>query len=370
MGFIKIVEAYTPEHLNEMVHGVTETQVMQAIAKDHLTEDDFLALLSPAASHHLEAMAERAKALTLQHFGRGVLLYTPLYIANHCSNRCVYCSFNVANDIKRSQLTMAEIEQEAQAIRDDGFRHILILTGEDKHKTPVSYIIEAIKVLKKYFEAISIEIYPLSEEEYRKVIEAGVSGLTIYQETYDQARYSKLHLKGPKRHYQNRLDTPEYGARAGMNFINIGALLGLTDGIYDAFMTGLHAAYLQKHYPSVEYGVSLPRMRPHIGAFQDFTPIEDPYFVQVMLAYRLFLPSMSINISTRELPDFREHLIPIGATNISAGVSTKVGGHVEGEDDSAPQFEIADNRSLEEMKAVIQKLGYQPVLKNWSGDFS
>jgi 2-iminoacetate synthase len=155
-----------------------------------------------------------------------------------------------------------------------------------------------------------------------------------------------------------------------MNFINIGALLGLTEGVYDAFMTGLHAAYLQKHYPSVEYGVSLPRMRPHIGEFQDFTPIEDPYFVQVLLAYRLFLPSMSINISTRELPKFREHLIPIGATNISAGVSTQVGGHVEESGDSAPQFEIADKRSLEEMKAVIRDLGYQPVLKNWSGDFS
>ena len=186
MGFTNIIEAYTPDHVNRMVQEITSDQVLRAISKDNLSEDDYLALLSPAAAQHLEAMAQRAKELTLQHFGRGVLLYTPLYIANHCSNRCVYCSFNVANEIERTQLSMAEIEKEARAIRDEGFRHILILTGEDKHKTPVSYIVEAVKVLKKYFEGISIEIYPLSEEEYKEVIAAGVSGLTIYQETYDR----------------------------------------------------------------------------------------------------------------------------------------------------------------------------------------
>jgi len=315
-------------------------------------------------------MAQRANQLTLQHFGRGVLLYTPLYLANHCANRCVYCSFNIKNDISRMQLTLEEIEKEAKAISKEGFRHILLLTGEHRGKTPVSYIIDAVKVMKKYFDGISIEIYSLTEAEYREVIAAGVSGLTIYQETYDRDRYKKLHLSGPKSNYQIRLDTPEDGAKAGMNFINIGALLGLTEGIYDAFMTGLHGAYLQKNYPSVEYGLSLPRMRPHIGEFQDFTPIEDPFFVQALLAYRIFLPSMSINISTREAPAFREKLIPLGATNLSAGVSTQVGGHTDSEETSAPQFEIADERSLSQMQEVIRQMGYQPVLKNWSGDFS
>ncbi|MBN2897279.1 MAG: 2-iminoacetate synthase ThiH [Clostridia bacterium] len=369
MSFSKIVERYTPEVIAEMSAQVTAEQVLEAIGKETLSEYDFLALLSPAAADYLEPMAERARKLTLQHFGRSVLLYTPMYIANHCANKCVYCSFNTANDIARMQLTMEEIEAEAKAIRAEGFKHILILTGEDRHKTPVSYIVDAVKVLKKYFECISVEIYPLLEEEYRQVIEAGVSGLTIYQETYDKERYLSLHPKGPKRNYENRLNTPEYGARAGMNFVSIGALLGLSEGVFDAFMTGLHGDYLQRHYPSVEYGLSLPRMRPHIGAFQDFTPIGDRFFVQILLAYKLFLPSMSINISTRELPSFREHLIPIGANNISAGVSTQVGGHTTTEASSDPQFEIADGRSLEEMKRVIKNLGYQPILKNWSGDF-
>lgn len=368
MSFINELNRYDRQDIERRVASMTEEAVIKALSKDHLSSEDYLALLSPVASNYLEAMAQKANELTLKHFGRTVLLYTPIYIANHCANKCVYCSFNIENDIHRMQLSTAEIESEAINIKKQGFQHILLLTGEDRKTTPVSYIIEAVKILRKYFQAVSIEIYPLSKEEYKEVIEAGVSGLTIYQETYDRDRYKSLHLKGPKCHYENRLNTPENGAKAGMRFINIGTLLGLTTGVYDAFMTGLHADYLQRKYPEVEYGVSLPRMRPHIGEFQDFTPIDDPYFVQVLLAYRLFLPSMSINISTREKGAFREHLIPLGATNMSAGVSTSVGGHIEDQHSEA-QFEIADKRTLEEMCQAIRAVGYQPVLQNWSGNF-
>lgn len=378
MSVDKILSQYTKASIDAYIKTVSEDHVTKVLNKRTLNTDDFLTLLSPAAKPFLEQMAKRANEVTLNNFGRAILLYTPLYIANHCANKCVYCSFNIENDIKRMQLTMDEIESEARQISEEGFQHILLLTGEDRGTTPVSYIVDAVKVLRRYFEGVSIEIYPLTEEEYKEVIEAGVSGLTIYQETYDKECYKKLHLKGPKRNYATRLEAPENGAKAGMNFINIGALLGLTTGAYDAFMTGLHADYLQRSYPSVEYGVSLPRMRPHIGEFQDFTPIENDYFVQVLLAYRLFLPMMSINISTREEASFREHLIPLGATNLSAGVSTQVGGHsatdqensdFQASEASAPQFEIADERSLKEMQEAIKRIGYQPVLKNWSGDF-
>lgn len=369
MSFIEEIKKYEPKELEAFCNQVSAYEIEETLKKDKLTEIDFLRLLSPAAMDYIEAMAKKARQLTLQHFGRAVLLYTPIYIANHCSNKCVYCSFNLENKIKRVKLSLDEIDQEGRSISEMGFEHILILTGEDRIKTPVSYIVESVKVLKKYFQCISIEIYPLSSEEYNDVIEAGVTGLTVYQETYDKSRYEVLHLKGPKRLYQNRLDAPERAAQQGMRFVNIGALLGLKNGPYDPFMTGLHGYYLQKKYPSTEYGVSVPRMRPHIGSFQDFTPIDDDYFVQVLLAYRLFLPSFAINVSTREGRNFREHLIPIGATNISAGVSTEVGGHSSGDETSDPQFEIADNRSLEEMKEVIKNMGYQPILKNWTGEF-
>lgn len=370
MGFLDIVKSHRIDTVEAFAASVTGHQVLAVLEKNQLTKEDFLMLLSPAASQHLELMAQKANAATLKHFGRAVLLYTPIYIANHCSNKCIYCSFSLDNDIERVQLTSDAIRREAETISNEGFQHILLLTGEHRGKTPVTYIVEAIRILREYFEAVSIEIYPLTMDEYRQVVEAGVSGLTIYQETYDQNRYSALHLLGPKRQFDYRLDAPERGAEAGMRFINIGALLGLTHGVYDAFMSGLHADYLQSMYPAVEYGLSLPRMRPHIGDFQDFTPVSDAFFVQVLLAYRLFLPSMAINISTRESSGLREKLIPLGATNLSAGVSTKVGGHDSSTDESAAQFEIADERSLAEMCSAIKAIGYQPILKNWSSDFN
>lgn len=342
---------------------VTRADIMDILQKQKITEVEFLALLSPAAASCLEKMAQRAHQASLRHFGKAILLYTPMYLSNYCVNRCSYCSFNSDSGIKRSKLNLQEIEEEAKAIADTGLRHILILTGEDKRRTPVAYIIEAVKVLKRYFDSISIEIYPLSEEEYSQLMEAGVDGLTIYQEVYDEEVYDCVHEAGPKRNYRFRLDAPERACRAKIRNVNIGALLGLNDWRKETFITALHGNYLQNKYGDVEVSISLPRIRPHTGSFQNVVFVEDRDLVQGMLALKNFLPYIGITISTREKKEFRDHLIPLGVVKMSAGVSTEVGGHTLSDGNS--QFEISDTRSVGEIKEAILAKGYQPIFKNW-----
>ena len=338
--------------------------IRRILDKDKLEPWDFLALLSPKAQVYLEQMAQRAHMLSLQNFGKTILLYTPIYISNHCVNKCVYCSFNAANNIARKKLTMQEIEAEAREISKTGLKHVLVLTGESRTQTPVSYIKDAVKVLKEYFEAVSIEIYPLTEEEYKEVINAGVHGLVVYQEVYDEAIYDKLHPGGPKRDYHFRLDAPERACRAKMRSVNIGALLGLNHWRREAFYTGLHADYLQNKYLDVEISISLPRIRPYIGGYTDLYPVGDREFVQIMLGLKIFLPHVGISISTRERQGFRDQLIPLGVTKMSAGVSTEVGGH-KGETTGEGQFEISDVRSVAEIRQAIQAKGFQPIFKDW-----
>ncbi|TCO77480.1 2-iminoacetate synthase ThiH [Marinisporobacter balticus] len=343
---------------------VTESDIKRILNKNRIDPYEFLALLSPSAENFLEEMAQKAQKLSLQHFGKAILLFTPMYLANYCINQCAYCGYNIQNSIKRKQLTLDEIEKEAIAISSTGLRHILILTGESPKDTPVDYIVEAVKVLKKYFDSIGIEIYPLAEEEYRKMIDAGVDGLTVYQEVYDEVIYDHVHISGPKKNYNYRLNAPERGCKAKMRNVNIGALLGLNEWRREAFFTGIHANYLQNKYPDVCIGVSPPRIRPHAGVFEDVYPVSDKNLVQYMLALRIFLPYLGINLSTRESAKFRDHLIALGITKISAGVSTEVGGH-SSEDKGEGQFEISDSRNVDEMKEVILANGYQPVFKDW-----
>ncbi|MFZ5969619.1 MAG: 2-iminoacetate synthase ThiH [Bacillota bacterium] len=364
MGFYEEYTKVKDLSYREYFDSITEKNIEEIIGKDRIDQWDFLALLSPTASKYLETVAQRAHQLSQQHFGRTILLYTPMYLSNFCVNRCVYCSFNTDNKIGRKKLTMEEIEQEAKVIAASGLKHILILTGESRAKTPVSYIAEAVGVLRKYFDAISIEIYPLKEEEYRQVIEAGVDGLTIYQEVYHEATYDRLHLSGPKKDYHFRVDAPEWACRAGIRSVNVGALLGLYDWRQEAFVTGLHANYLQNKYTDVEVSVSLPRIRPHIGGFSDIYSVEDKDLVQIMLALRLFLPRAGITISTRERQGLRDHLIPLGVTKMSAGVSTEVGGH-SSDTKSESQFEISDTRNVNEIRQAILSKGYQPIFKDW-----
>ncbi len=364
MSFYEKYLSYKHFDFDAFFSNIKEEDVLHVLNKNTLDEFDFLTLLSPIAENFLEEMAQKSHLLSIQHFGKSVLLYTPMYLGNYCSNVCAYCSFNIENKIERKKLTLEEVEEEAKAIYDSGLRHILILTGESKHHTPVSYIKDCVRVLKKYFNSVTIEIYPLLEEEYIELIKAGVDGLTIYQEVYNEEVYDKVHIAGPKKNYRFRLDAPERGCKAKMHAVNIGALLGLHQWRKEAFFTGIHGSYLQNKYLDVEISFSLPRIRPHVGSFTDIFEVKDNNLVQVMLALKLFMPRCGLTLSTREAQEFRDNLIPLGITKMSAGVSTEVGGHSQ-EQKGDSQFEISDTRNVEDMKKALVSKGYQPIFKDW-----
>lgn len=339
--------------------------VERVLDKDRLSYQDFMTLLSPAAGDYLEEMARQTHVITLKQFGRAVSLYTPMYLSDYCSNYCLYCSFSARNKFPRRKLKIEDIDREAREIYRLGFRQVLILTGESRQHSPPKYLKEAVKRLRTYFPQLSIEVYPLETEEYRELVEEGIYGLTIYQETYDQEIYKKVHPRGYKSNMKYRMLAPERALNGGIHGVNIGALFGLAPWRTEAFFTGLHAYYLQEKYPEAELSVSVPRMRPFAGS--DFTPdypVSDRELVQIMLAYRLFLHRVGINISTRESPSLRDNLIPLGVTKMSASSTTRVGGHSSGEE-RVGQFEISDDRDVFEIKKVLLKSGYQPVMKDW-----
>ncbi|KGE16299.1 2-iminoacetate synthase ThiH [Paenibacillus wynnii] len=341
----------------------TSDDVRRALSKDRLDEADLLALLSPAADPLLENIAQKAQQLTRAHFGHAMQLFTPMYLADFCVNHCTYCSFSSIYDFPRKKLSLDEVRREAENIAATGLRHILILTGESRKDNPVSYIKDCVEVLREYFSSISIEINPLATAEYQELLEAGVDGLTLYQEVYHQETYKELHVKGPKRNYRNRLDAPERGCQAGFRSVNIGALLGMHDWRQEAFLSAMHARYLQDRYPDCEISLSTPRFRPYLGEFNPECDVSDRSLVQIILAYRLFLPRSGITLSTREPAALRDHLIHLGITKMSAGVSTEVGGHtLEG---GTPQFEISDSRSVQEITEMLYVNSFQPVFKDW-----
>ena len=334
---------------------------------DACPDEGLRALLSPEAGNDLELMAARAHEITLRHFGRTIQLYTPIYISDHCDNACLYCGFNMDNDFRRKSLTLDEVRKEAEFIASTGLKHILVLTGDSRAMSPLGYIKDCVRILKGYFSSIAVEIFALKEEEYRELAAEGIDGLTIYQETYDEELYEKLHPRGPKHDYLFRLDAPERGARAGFRSVNIGVLLGLNDWRKDVLLMGMHAKYLQDKYPDVEFSVSVPRIRPHSGDFRPKFSVSDRDLVQIITALRIFLPRVGITVSTRESRALRENILPLGVTKMSAGSTTSVGGHTKkisaGQD--IPQFEICDERDVSQMKALLEKKGYQGVLKDW-----
>ncbi len=347
--------------------GMTPAEVEAAIISRAESDEQLLALLSPAAEKYLEAIAQKAHELTLRNFGRTIQLYTPMYLSNYCENECAYCGFNAANDVSRKKLTLEEVDKEASAIAATGLEHILVLTGESREESSPGYIRDCLRIIARHFSSISLEIYALTENEYAEMIREGVDGLTLYQETYDETVYDRVHRAGPKKDYRFRLDAPERAAASGMRQVNIGALLGLSDWRKEAFLLGLHAKYLQDRYPDVEVGISVPRLRPHVGDFKIAHPISDQNIVQIITALRIFLPRLGITLSTRENPELRENLLPLGITRMSAGSSTKVGGHAVACEEGADlaQFDISDTRSVEETKVMLAARGYQPVLKDW-----
>ncbi len=360
-----MMDAVLAEAMRHDFGSFTEADAARAIAADALQPADFAALLSPAAEGLLEQMAQRATERTVQHFGNTVCLFTPLYIANYCVNACTYCGFNCKNQIHRAKLTMEEIEREYEAIAETGLRDILLLTGESRVHSDVAYIGEAVALAKQYFATIGIEVYPLEVEEYAFLHEMGADFVSVYQETYDRKRYAEVHPSGPKRDFRYRFEAQERALLGGMRGVGVGALLGLGDCRRDALAAGLHAAALQRAYPHAEVSFSVPRLRPYVNhAERDAGGVGERQLLQIMLAYRLFLPYAGITISTRERAGFRDHVVGMCATRISAGVKTSVGGHEEEEKGDA-QFEISDPRSVDEVLDMLAARGLQPVFRDY-----
>lgn len=350
----------------------TGADVERALSHDNLSIEDFKALLSPAAAPYLEQMARKAELVTKNHFGNTVYIFTPIYIANYCQNYCVYCGFNCYNNIRRKQLSYEEIDHEMKVIADTGMEEILILTGESRKYSDLNYIGEAVKIAKKYFRNIGIEIYPVNVDEYKYLHECGVDYVTVFQETYEADKYETLHLLGHKRVWPYRFDAQERALMGGMRGIAMSALLGLADFRKDALATALHAYYLNRKYPHAEISLSCPRLRPIVNN-DKINPkdVGEKELCQVLCAYRLFLPFVGITVSSRESAQFRNGITKICATKVSAGVSTGIGDHeekYEGSDSGDAgdeQFEIDDNRSIEKMYKDMEEGGLQPVLNDY-----
>lgn len=343
----------------------TAADVRRALDSDSLTPEDFAALLSPAAMPFLEEIAQKAQKETRKHFGNSIYMFTPLYIANYCENYCIYCGFNCHNKIKRAKLTYEEIELEMKEIAKSGLQEILILTGESRKMSDVKYIGEACKIARKYFKLVGLEVYPMNSDEYKYLHECGADFVTVFQETYNNVKYETLHLAGHKRIFPYRFYAQERAVLGGMRGVGFAALLGLDDFRKDAFATGMHAYLLQRKYPHAEIAFSCPRLRPIINN-DKINPkdVHEPQLLQVICAYRLFMPFASITISTREGARFRDNIINIAATKISAGVNVGIGGHI-GEEKGDEQFEISDGRDVNEVYEAIESRGLQPVMSDY-----
>ena len=347
----------------------TAKDVENAINAVNRTPEDFAALLSPAALPYLEQMAQAAKIEKEKHFGNSICFFTPIYIANYCENYCIYCGFNCHNKIKRAKLNYEEIEEEMQAIAKTGLQEILILTGESKKMSSVEYIGEACKIARKYFKVIGLEVYPMNSDEYAYLHKCGADYVTVFQETYNSDKYETLHLAGHKRIYPYRLNAQERALKGGMRGVGFAALLGLDDFRKDAFATGMHAYLLQRKYPHAEIAFSCPRLRPIINNDRiNPKDVHEAQLLQVVTAYRLFMPFASITVSTRECARVRDNLMNIAATKISAGVSTGIGSHsddIEDSDKGDEQFEISDGRDVKEVYNDLVKIGLQPVMSDY-----
>ena len=343
----------------------TEADVRAALNADTCSVEDFKALLSPAAMPFLEEIARKAQMETRKHFGNSVMIFTPLYIANYCEKYCIYCGFNCHNKIKRAKLSAEEIEKEMKTIADSGLEEILILTGESPNMSDVKYIGEACKIARKYFKVVGLEVYPMDSKDYAYLHECGADFVTVFQETYNSEKYKTLHLGGRKRIFPYRFNAQERAIMGGIRGVGFAALLGLDDFRKDALATGMHAYLLQRKYPHAEIAFSCPRLRPIINN-DKINPkdVHEPQLLQIICAYRIFMPFASITISSRECARFRDNIVQIAATKISAGVNVGIGGHT-GEEKGDEQFEIDDGRTVDEIYHMIQENGMQPVMTDY-----
>lgn len=360
-----IMDIVITEMNNYNYNAFTEEDVKKALLKDVLSPDDFKALLSPVAMPFLEEMAQRAQIDTRKHFGNSVYMFTPLYIANYCENYCIYCGFNCKNKIKRAMLNPQQIDEEMKIIAETGLQEILILTGESRAKSDVKYIGESCRIASKYFKVVGVEVYPMNSDEYSYLHSCGVDFVTVFQETYNSDKYETLHLAGHKRVFPYRFNAQERAIKGGIRGVGFAALLGLNDFRKDAFATGYHAYLLQRKYPHAEIAFSCPRLRPIINN-DKINPkdVHEPQLLQIICAYRIFMPFANITISSRECARFRDNIIQIAATKISAGVNVGIGAH-SGEQKGDEQFEIDDGRSVKEMYDMIKSRGMQPVMSDY-----
>jgi len=340
-----------------------EFAISRSVNGERLDFQDYLALISPSADIYLEEMALLSRQITEERFGKTIQLYMPMYLSNECRSSCLYCGFSFENKIPRKTLSKEEIKKECEILSRKGIEHILILTGEDYSKTPLSYLVESVKILKEYFSSVSIEIYPMDTSDYLQLIQVGVDGLALYQETYDRETYKKYHLRGVKKDMDYRLNGPDRGGLAEFRKIGIGALLGLSDPLGEMFFLGLHANHLLKEYWKTSLQVSLPRMRPAKGDFNNVVNVTDREFVRFIFALRIFYKDIGIVLSTRENKKLRNSLIGLGITTMSAESKTEPGGYSES--GALEQFETEDKRSLVEVIRYIKEIGYDPVLKDF-----
>ncbi|ABA87600.1 tyrosine lyase [Syntrophotalea carbinolica DSM 2380] len=368
MNFLDEFNSYDRGELAQRIMSCRAADVERALTAEHLRSADFMALLSPAAHGYLESMAQKAHRLTQQRFGKTIQLFAPLYISNECSNGCLYCGFNAANKVARRTLSLDEVEAEARILRQRGFRHVQILTGEAPRAVDNDMLAAVVRRIRPLFSAISIEVYPMEEAGYRQMVDAGVDNLTVYQETYDRDLYDKLHPFGRKKDFDWRLTTPDRGGAAGLRSIGIGALLGLSDWRVEGVLVGLHARHLARTWWRSRVNVSFPRMRPAGGGFNPLAPVSDSALVQLICALRLLIPDAGLVLSTRESSSLRDHLLPLGITQLSAGSCTAPGGYGD-EGHGSEQFAIDDDRDAEQVCAMLRAQGYEPVWKDWDRTF-
>jgi 2-iminoacetate synthase len=355
------------------INGVTAADVEAAIGQPagRYSEGRLMTLVSPAAADYLEEMARQAHELTLRRFGRTIQLYAPLYVSNYCVNKCLYCGFNTSHHFRRTRLTIEEAMKDADVIASEGFRHILLVSGEDTHAISPEYLAELAGRLKARFASISVEVYPMDEEQYRTICQAGVDGMTLYQETFDRDAYARFHPSGAKSDYDWRLATHDRAARTGMRRLGLGVLLGLTDWRLETLALGEHADYLMKNYWRTQVSFSFPRIRPATEVQREMfthTPT-DAQMVQMMLALRLCFGDSGLTLSTRERATFRDHLVQLGITQISAGSKTSPGGYTT-HADSTEQFKIDDDRTAAQVAEMIRGQGFEAVWKDWDPAFS
>lgn len=363
-SFQEIFDSYSWDDIKNSIYSKTKDDVDRALKKNKLNLEDFKALISPSAMPFLEQMANKSQHITQKRFGKTIQMYIPLYVSNECNNICTYCGFSFDNKVKRRTLTMNEVKAECEHIKSMGYDHVLLVTGEANHTVHVEYFKNALSVIRQYFSHISLEVQPMDQQDYEQLIPYGLNTVLVYQETYHKEDYKKHHPKGKKSNFYYRLETPDRLGKAGIYKMGLGVLIGLEDWRTDSFFTALHLNYLEKTYWRSKYSLSFPRLRPFSGGLSPKVEMSDKELVQLICAYRLFNEDVELSLSTRETEKFRNNVVKLGITSMSAGSKTNPGGYTV-EPQSLEQFEISDDRTPNEIASIIKSNGYEPVWKDW-----